>query len=662
MNAIQKATTFVLGAGVLALPLTIGAAPAPKITTVTGGTDPITGPFQQSETAYNISQLGGGVRVETVAYNDKTGEIPTFLIYGNNDHRTIFPGVSLMGWSFRTRTPANPDPPWTHAKVRPPAGTAGLWGDPSIATNPDLQNVVLMAGLAIPSSKFPTTGSIVDSQGNCDSFGGGCVARSTDGGVSFSIVNCFGDTTPTGLVCPAPFEKTKGHFYDGSAVAVTKSGSTFSGFAGFIDTDTGKEAVWKMANVTGAPPAQQFVQEALRTGTMGNNGPADNGELGPIGTHLRFITDGPDLWKMSRDNGDLKVNIHGQNRAFKIVAPNAQSPNPDIPFGSDAFGAIFVRTGPQFAFDIGVNEAGQKEMRFVYSASEGGLSFMQAGFCTMDLSDCQRPVEWRLPAVGTANTFHPAIKFGKTDSSGKGVWRITYLRATSATAAAPFWSELVRRDLVPTTTTNTTKDGLVINGILTTPLVPCPTTTTDGYWGDYDGMAFDSTTQTFARAFSDSSTGCVTRDFWNALNIHVTAAEIPLRTKVNITGTIDTTDQENVGSNETSHVNINDFCSVDADHPVDDHFSIHPCTGDEVVIILKVSCTLAASDTVNVHVHSELLEGDGCGTDQEVEDTEDADRSVAAGGSAPQVAIDLTHDCFNCGDHAEIRLNLASGF
>jgi hypothetical protein len=659
MNAIKKTAMFVLGAGVLALPLSLVAAPA-KITTVTGGGDPVTSGFQQSETAYNISQLGGGTRVETITYNDKTGEIPTFLFYGNNDHRLIFPGVSLMGWSFRTRTLANPDPAWTHAKVRPPAGTAGIWGDPSIASNPDMQNVVIIGGLAIPSSKFPASGSIVDSQVGCDSFGGGCVARSTDGGVSFSIVNCFADTSDTGQMCPAPLEKTKGHFYDGSAVAITKTGTVFSGFAGFIDTDTGKEAVWKMADVTGAPPAQQFVQEALRTGTMGNNGVPDTGEEGEIDTHLRLIADGPDLWKMSRDNTDLKVNIHGQNRAFKIAAPNAHTPF-SIPFGSDAFGEVWVRTGPQFAFDIGVNESGQKEMRFVYVAAEGEQSFMQAGFCTMDLSDCQRPVEWRLPAAKGPAEFHPAIKFGKTDdATGKGVWRITYMGRTS-TGTSPFWSDLVRRDLVPTTVTNSTKDGLVINGILSTSLTPCPTTTTDGYWGDYDGMAFDSTSQTFARAFSDSSAGCVTRDFFNALNIHVSSAEIPLRTKVKITGTIDTTDQENIGSNETSHVTINDSCSVDADHPTDDHFSIHPCTGDEVVIILQVSCTLAANDAVNVHVHSQLLEGDGCGLDQEVEDTEDQDHGVASGETAP-VAINLTHDCFNCGDHAEIRLNLASTF
>jgi hypothetical protein len=651
-----RPATIALAVTVLTVPVAVLAA-APKFTMVTG-IEAVTIPAQQSETAYNVSQLGGGTRVETIAYNDKSSEAPTFLVYGANT-RTIFPGASLMGWSFRTRTTANPDPPWTHAKVRPPAGTAVIWGDPSIASHPDLQNVVLIANLSMPTNKFPGASIVGEMPSTCNSFGGGCVARSTDGGVTFSIVNCFVDPTDTGQMCTPPFEKTKGHFYDGSAVAITKSGTTFSGFAAFVDTDTGREAVWKMADVTGAPPAQQFVRESQRMGTMGNIGVPDNGELGEIDTHQRLQADGADLWKMSRDGADLKVNIHGQNRPFKVIASNAHTPF-SVQFPNDGFGGVFVRTGPQFAFDIGVNEAGQKEMRFVYVASEGGLSFMQAGFCTMDLSDCQRPAEWRLPAFGSPGEFHPAIKFGKTDPvTGKGIWRISYWGVT-APSVQMFWSDLVRRDLVPGTTTNTLADGLVTNGTLTTGLIPCPSSGTDGYWGDYDGMAFDSTALSFSRAFTDSTSGCTTRDDFNALNLHVSAVEVPLSTKLTFTGTVDNTDQENVGPNEHSHQDINDSCSVDAAHPVDDHFFIHPCTGDEVVTILKVKCTLAANGTVTVDVHSQLLEGDGCGLDQEVEDTQDVSRSVDPGEAEPQVAIDLKHVCFNCGDHAEIRLNLSN--
>ncbi len=509
----------------------------------------------------------------------------------------------------------------------------------------------------MPTDKFPGTSIVGNFPGTCNSFGGGCVARSTDGGASFSVVNCFFDPTDTGQICTAPFEKTKGHFYDGTSVAITKTGTTFAGFVAFVDTDTGKEAVWKMADVTGAVPAQQFVQEALRTGTMGNMGVPDNGETGPIDTHVRLDSDGADLWKMSRDGADLKVNIHGQNRAFKVVAPDAQG-SFNVPFPADGFGQVSVRTGPQFAFDIGLNESGQKEMRFVYVARENNLSFMQAGFCTMDLSVCQRPVEWRLPASGGPVEFHPAIEFAQT-AGGAAVWRITYMGVITG-GTALFWSDLVRRDLVPTTTTNSVSGGLVINPAMSSTLIPCPTTGTDGYWGDYDDMAFDSTSQTFVRAFSDSSAGCTVRDENNAQSIHVTSSEIALTTKLTITGTIDTTDHENVGSNETSHVNINDSCTVDAAHPVDSHFSIHPCTGDEVVVILNITCTLGANDAVTVDIHSELQEGDGCGTNQEVEDTENVTRTIEVGEVEPQVAIDLNHDCANCGDHAEIRLNFAN--
>ena len=100
--------TIALAVTVLTVPVAVLAA-APKFTMVTG-VEAVTIPAQQSETAYNVSQLGGGTRVETIAYNDKSSEAPTFLVYGA-DTRTIFPGASLMGWSFVSahwRTPIRP--------------------------------------------------------------------------------------------------------------------------------------------------------------------------------------------------------------------------------------------------------------------------------------------------------------------------------------------------------------------------------------------------------------------------------------------------------------------------------------------------------------------------------------------------------------------------
>ena len=74
--------TIALAVTVLTVPVAVLAA-APKFTMVTG-IEAVTIPAQQSETAYNVSQLGGGTRVETVAYNDKSSEAPTFLVYGAN--------------------------------------------------------------------------------------------------------------------------------------------------------------------------------------------------------------------------------------------------------------------------------------------------------------------------------------------------------------------------------------------------------------------------------------------------------------------------------------------------------------------------------------------------------------------------------------------------
>ena len=602
-NQLRYRTALLaLGVGATSLAL-LGAAP-PKITNVTGA-DPATLAAQQSETAFNISQLGNGVRVETITYNDKTGESPAFLVYTPTS-RTISLGASLLGWSFRTRTAQNPDPAWTHAKVRPPAGTGAIWGDPSIASNPALPKVVIIGNLSIPSNKFPGTSIVGGFPGTCNSFGGGCVARSTDGGVSFSIVNCFVDPTDTGQNCPAPFEKTKGHFYDGSAVAITQTGSTFSGFAAFIDTDTSREAVWKMADVTGAVPTQQFVKDPLRTGTLGTMGAPQNGELGQLETHVRLQADGADLWKMSRDGHDLRVNIHGRNSAFKVIAPNAHTPF-SVQFPNDAFGQVFVRTGPQFAFDIGTNESGQKEMRFAYVADEGGQSFIQAGFCTMDLSDCERPVEWRLPSSAAPVEFHPAIKFGRTDAAtGKGIWRLTYW-GRPATGVQVFWSDLVRRDLVPGTKTNSAAGGLVANSTMSSTLTPCSTTGTDGYWGDYDGMAFDSTTKAFSRAYTDSSQGCTTRNDLNALNQHVSEVEIPTEHNprtLNVAGILfELRDIDNLGDSSTTNQAITVHVPVSEAAPSASG-AYEQCVDNDVKMRLVFSATLDPVDHETVHACS----------------------------------------------------------
>jgi hypothetical protein len=574
---------------------------ATKVSVVTGG-DPVTLPDNQAETGINISVLGAN-RVETITYNDGTGD--AFVTYTATG-RTIFPGSSLLGWSTRTRTPANAEPPWVHAKLLPPAGVSVLWGDPSITSNPGLPNVVLITSLMVPTSKFPTpsiVGSVAD---DCTPLGGACVARSTDGGATFAFVNCFGDTRAVpGQVCPAPFEQTKGHFLDGSSTAITKVGSTFVGYAGFVDTDLTRESIWKMSDVTSALP---FVQDTGRTGTMGNTGdPGAEDDTGLIDTHVRLRADGADLWKMSRDGSQLKVNIHGRNAPFKLVADDHQP----LPFSVALLPLLGqpsgVRTGPQFAFDIGVNEDGQKEMRFVYAANDPvtNTSYLQAGYCAIDLSVCQRPAVWKLPAFSKPIEFQPSLKFGVTDSStGRGVWRMTFMGVTSSGTVGVFTADLVSKST-----------ALTITGI-TTPQIPCPdlrletkndgTVVSNGYWGDYDDMAFDPISKSFVRPFTDSSLGCGLRQALNSSNVHVSTVEMtPPDRMFNVVGTlVKLLDIDNCPpcNSELDNQPIEFHVPVPVDSTTPVSRTYDNCVSHDVKIRIVFTASLSPNDLQTLHV------------------------------------------------------------
>jgi hypothetical protein len=525
--------------------LPVPDARAAAVVTLVTGADPATSAATQSETAYNLSVVQGQ-RIETISYNDETGEAAAGHVAYTASDRVVFPGYSQLGWSFRVRTAQNLNPAFSHGKLGTPAGTSALWGDPSISSNPNLSNVVLLATLAVPQTKFPFPSIAGPVSGTCSPLGGACVARSTDGGQSFSIVNCFNDPRPiSNDICTGPFQRANGHFYDGSALAITQSGNTFSGFAAFIDTDLNTEAIWKMNDVNSSP-AQAFVRDTGRVGSIGDTGDEpDEGDLGEIGTHLRLRAHGADLWKMSRDHNELKVNIHGLNAPFVVVAENiaerADHGNPTVFFPNDAQGRpVTVRTGPQFAFDIGLNEVGESEMRFVYLAQDAvtGQFFLQGGFCSMDLT-CSTPAQWQATKTSGPAEFHPAIKFGLLNPADNrsGVWKVTFQGEVSPN------TEVVATDLIRSPLAQTASP-LVLTGV-STPQAPCPdlrivpSGPTAEYWGDYDDMGFDPVSKSFSRAFTDSSSGCPLREQLTSMNVHVSDVEISASNRVlNIVGSL----------------------------------------------------------------------------------------------------------------------------
>ncbi len=640
------------------------AAFAPVITQATGAPD--TAADNQAETGYNVSVFADKRRVECTTYNDSTGESPNFVTYTATT-RTVRPGFSQFGWSSRVRTPTNPNPPWVHSKVRTPPGIAALWGDPAITSHPSNPNFVFISSLAIPNEKFPTSGTIEGSVGgSCSPLGGACVARSTDGGVTFTMLDCFRDNSPVmGNVCTAPAVPTNGHFWDGSSMAVTTTGSVFSAFAGFIDAEVDREAVWAMDDIT-STATDPFHADTTIMGNVGSLAPV--GILQGIDSHMRLRATGPSLWKMSvnanaqkalgLDLEDLKVNIRERNAPPVLLAADALSE-----FAIPAFSTGDLRTGPQFSFDIGINESGQPEMRFVYISADSTGVMLRAGFCTTDLSSCSIPAAWRTPAFASPFTFHPAIKFGHDPETNKAQWKITFMGRSSNTVAV-FAADLVRPDLVPASPTFTPA-GLVFSSV-TPAQTPCPDLRAGpnmgaGYWGDYDDMGYDACSNTFSRPFTDSSAGCVLQQEFNSSNVHVSVVELPTNAAltVSMTGTVHIVDQENIGPNETGTHTFAETCTVSAAAPVDNHIFWTRCTGDEVVVNLRVTCTLVG-ENVSVAIASELREEDGCSPTQELEDSETKTVSVVPGAAPVATNIDLTHVCANCGDKAEVRINSAT--
>src|SRR5262249_26844036 len=133
--------------------------------------------FDQSETAVNVSNFAAK-SVITVSSNDGTDTDATILYTSST--RKVLKGTSLMGWSYSQDSGAT----WKFGgKLAPPAGWSVLWGDPAITRSHLDQRYVFLSNLAIPDSKFPAGG--IDGPVN-SYMGGACIARSTDGGITFA--------------------------------------------------------------------------------------------------------------------------------------------------------------------------------------------------------------------------------------------------------------------------------------------------------------------------------------------------------------------------------------------------------------------------------------------------------------------------------------------
>ena len=285
----------------------------------------------QSETAATTSFSGGAHRV-IVAYNDETNSQATIQYAAST--RTVLRGASLMGWSYSNDDGAT----WIYGgKLAPPAGWAVLWGDPGLTTSRWSYGTVFMSNLAFPNAKFPAGGMNGYADGSVA--GGACLFRSGDGGVSFKFFQCLSDQSPI----PGSPYSAKGHFYDGASLAAGPRGEIY---ASYVDIDTSQIVVYRSPDGAQpfAPIPPPFPGYYVASHPRIQVGP--DGILFAMAVGKERSGQNPTYMLMANRF------INGMWGSVTLITQALSYPNVDL--GSSLLGSkLSLRTGPQFAFDVG---------------------------------------------------------------------------------------------------------------------------------------------------------------------------------------------------------------------------------------------------------------------------------------------------------------------
>ena len=338
-----------------------GCATAGRVT----GDDETTKAGGQSETDATTTFRSNVSRI-VVAFNDETGN--QNKIKYTDTTRKVLKGASLMGWSYSEDHGAH----WKYGgKVQPPQGWAVLWGDPAMTTSRTNYGLAFMSNLAFPDAKFPAGG--VDGL-VYEAVGGACIARSTDGGVSFSIFQCVTNKDP---IAGKP-NSTKGHFYDGGSLAPGPQGEIY---AAYVDVDNSQADIWRSADGNQPfsrlpPPFPNYYVGSHPRVRVGNDG-------------TLFVMAEV---KLSENFYALAANRY-KNGAWgtpKLVT-SAIAIYPNVDLGSQLLGSpLTLRTGPQFSFDLGTASVDLDDsVRFLVTQyNEKGWLFVRGGVCDYNLQSC----------------------------------------------------------------------------------------------------------------------------------------------------------------------------------------------------------------------------------------------------------------------------------
>jgi hypothetical protein len=466
--------------------------------TVTGSREEPTRAGTQSETAAE-SAYADGRHIAVVTYNDDTDDGK--IQYTATD-RVVFPGASLLGWSYST----DHGKTWTYGgKVRPPAGYGALWGDPAIVASRTSYRRVYISTLAIGASKIPPTGhhgSFTDG-----SITGACIARSDNGGINFQIQSCL---------------TSNSDFYDGGAMAAAGSWPDQRIFAAYVDVPKSRIDVWQ--SVDGLAPFQM----------LGNPFPGMT-----MISHPRLAYDDSSgallVAAIARDDQRIYMNrLVGNQWQTPVLASWATS-RVEVPVGTQT-----IRTAYGFSFDVGAESRRDLDdgrlqifpdaIRLLYTTRDSRTLrlYVRGTGCARDLSRCDDVPQWGT-TPGNLNT--PRYQWNPTVTAWRGflgsppVWKATYQTTDDQADRVSIKQGNLWR--LP----NGTPIFLPFN--LVAPREICPDLrggstghATWGYWGDYDEAAIvglDGDNPEFLLAFSDSSKGCLSQSQFTSNHLHVSA-------------------------------------------------------------------------------------------------------------------------------------------
>jgi hypothetical protein len=458
----------------------------------------------QSETAMSVNRFDGNA-VVTVAYNDGTTQPQVTY---TSTTRSTTAGASHMGWSYSTNFGSS----WTYGgRITPPADWPILWGDPGITHSVRDQRYVYIANLAVPKAKMDNApGGVINGAIN-NYIGGGCIARSTDGGKNFSLYQCM-QTKETDAT---------GDFYDGGNMASDKNGNIY---AGWVNVDTNKVHIWRAAGESGT------FQKLTNPFSDGSYSMASH-------PRLRINTDNNELFVMALNNtGELLIarwngsswGATWRTGLYAQAYPCVQTNGNTVGCGSGS--NIVVRTGPQFSFDIGAFGKTNDHLRIMFTRKSNlnNRLFIAGAGCNLGDQQCQYIAEW-----GTGEgekdkvtaSFNPLMRsYRSVEMAQKGepsLWmgsHTTYFPA-SGTVRHAMGGVGILKD------SNNQNLYLYLPIFQISNCILCADLR--GYWGDYDDLQplgpipERERSNVFARTFTNSQDGCDYRWQYTSSKVHV---------------------------------------------------------------------------------------------------------------------------------------------